>query len=30
LKAQCDALNALHIKPAAISAQKKSGPVAAE
>jgi hypothetical protein len=30
LKAQCDALNALHIKPAAISAQKKAGPVVAE
>ncbi|SFQ23922.1 hypothetical protein [Variovorax sp. 770b2] len=30
LKTECDALNALHIKPAAISAQKKSGPVAAE
>jgi hypothetical protein len=30
LKSECDALNALHIKPAAISAQKKSGPVVAE
>ncbi|MDQ0016785.1 hypothetical protein J2W23_005193 [Variovorax boronicumulans] len=30
LKSECDALNALLIKPAAISAHKKTGPVAAE